>query len=81
MDYFQLLLLAATAGFTIFLGLSLSIFQNISASKKRLHNAFVIGILVFLLVNVFGHAWDSTGDSKSDNLMEKHLLELLLSIL
>jgi hypothetical protein len=37
MDYFHILLLAATAGFTIFLGLSLSIFQNISASKKRLY--------------------------------------------
>ena len=41
--------------------------------KKGYIFAFVIGILVFLLVNVFSHVWDSTGESKSDNLMGKHL--------
>ena len=34
MDYYQLLLLGAIAGFTIFLGLPLAILQNISAKKK-----------------------------------------------
>jgi len=66
MDYYQLLLLGSIAGFTIFLGLPLDIFQNISARKKGFLNAFAIGILVFLIIDVFSHAWESTEESAGD---------------
>ncbi len=60
MDYWQLIILGAIAGFTIFLGLPLAIIKNLSHNKKGLLNALALGILVFLIVDVFGHAWEST---------------------
>jgi len=58
----EILLLGAVAGFTIFLGLPVMLFR-ISDRKKGLLNAGAIGILVFLVVDVFGKAWQSTVDS------------------
>ncbi len=63
MDYYQLLLLGSIAGFTIFLGLPLAVLQNTSLKKKGFLNAIAIGILVFLIVDVFSHAWEPTADS------------------
>lgn len=63
MDYYQLLLLGLIAGFTIFLGLPLAVLQNTSPRKKGFLNAIAIGILVFLIIDVFSHAWQSTADS------------------
>ncbi len=63
MDYYQLLLLGSIAGFTIFLGLPLAVLQNTSIKKKGFLNAIAIGILVFLIVDVFSHAWEPTADS------------------
>jgi zinc transporter, ZIP family len=63
MDYYQLLLLGAIAGFTIFLGLPLAVLQNTSLKKKGFLNAIAIGILVFLIIDVFSHAWEPTADS------------------
>lgn len=71
MDYSQLLLLGAIAGFTIFLGLPLAILQNLSAKKKGFLNAFAIGILVFLIIDVFSHAWQSVEDSATDAISGK----------
>ena len=62
-DYLQLLLLGAIAGFTIFLGLPLAALQNASARKKGFLNAVAIGILLFFIIDVFSHAWQTTGDS------------------
>ena len=61
-NYWELLLLGSIAGFTIFLGLPLARLQNVSARRKGFLNAIAIGILVFLIIDVFGHAWVSTGD-------------------
>lgn len=58
-DYEQLLLLGAIAGFTIFLGLPLAILQNVSSRKKGFLNALSIGILLFLVIDVFSHAWNT----------------------
>jgi zinc transporter, ZIP family len=65
-DYSQLLLLGAIAGFTIFLGLPLAVLQNLSLKKKGFLNAFAIGILVFLTIDVFSHAWESTEEAAND---------------
>jgi ZIP family zinc transporter len=65
-DYWQLLLLGAIAGFTIFLGLPLAVVRNLSIKKKGLLNAFAVGILVFLIIDVFGHAWESTEEAAND---------------
>jgi zinc transporter, ZIP family len=62
-DYWQLLLLGAIAGFTIFLGLPLAVIQNLSLKKKGFLNAFAVGILLFLIIDVFGHAWESMEES------------------
>ncbi len=58
----EILLLGAVAGFTIFLGLPVMLLR-ISDKKKGLLNAIAIGILVFLIVDVFGSAWRSTVDA------------------
>ena len=63
MDYPQLLTLGAIAGFTIFLGLPLAVLQNVSSRKKGFLNAVAIGILVFLIIDVFGHAWDTASSA------------------
>ena len=59
-DYAQLLLLGAVAGLTIFLGLPLALFQNVSPRKKGFLNALSMGILVFLISDVFANAWNAT---------------------
>jgi zinc transporter, ZIP family len=66
MDYWQLILLGSIAGFTIFLGLPLAVLQNLSTKKKAFLNAFSIGILVFLIIDVFSHAWESAETAASD---------------
>jgi ZIP family zinc transporter len=58
-DYWQLLLLGAIAGFTIFLGLPVAVLQNLSPKRKGFLNAFALGILVFLIIDVFSHGWET----------------------
>jgi ZIP family zinc transporter len=65
MNYTQLLILGAVAGFTIFLGLPLVALQNVSVRKKGFLNAVAIGILVFLIMDVFSHAWAAVGNAAS----------------
>ena len=62
-DYSQLLILGAIAGFTIFLGLPLAVMKNLSAKKKGFLNAFALGILVFLIIDVFSHGYESASDA------------------
>lgn len=63
--YPELLILGAFAGFTIFLGLPLAVLQNVSSRKKGFLNALAIGILIFLIVDVFSHAWEYAEDVAS----------------
>lgn len=65
-DYSQLLLLGAIAGFTIFLGLPLAVMKNLSIRAKGFLNAFALGILVFLIIDVFNHAWESASSAAAD---------------
>jgi ZIP family zinc transporter len=74
MDYWQLLLLGAIAGFTIFLGLPLAVLRNLSPKKKGFLNAFAIGILVFLIIDVFSHAWGSAEEAANDVVAGKSSL-------
>jgi ZIP family zinc transporter len=62
---------SAIAGFTIFLGLPLARLQNVSPRRKGFLNAIAIGILVFLIIDVFGHAWNSVGDVAQDTFSGK----------
>jgi ZIP family zinc transporter len=75
-DYPQLLLLGAFAGLTIFLGLPLAIAQGVSSRKKGFLNATAIGILVFLIVDVLGHAWEPVSDAASGTFVGKSPLEV-----
>jgi ZIP family zinc transporter len=59
-DYAQLLLLGAIAGLTIFLGLPMALLQNVSRMKKGFLNALAMGILIFLITDVFSAAWQPT---------------------
>ena len=54
--YVELLGLGAVAGFTIFLGLPLAALQKVSPTVKGFLNAVAMGILIFLIVDVFAHA-------------------------
>ncbi len=65
-DYWQLLLLGAIAGFTIFLGLPIAVLQHLSAKKKGFLNAFALGILVFLIIDVFSHGYATTSSAVTD---------------
>ena len=62
-NYSQLLILGAFAGLTIFLGLPIAVLQGLSSKAKRFFNAFAIGILIFLIIDVFSHAWQSALDT------------------
>jgi zinc transporter, ZIP family len=62
-NYPQLLILGAFAGLTIFLGLPIAVLQRLSSKTKGFFNAFAIGILVFLIIDVFSHAWQSALDT------------------
>ena len=62
-DYVQLMILGAVAGFTIFLGLPLVAFHNLSARKKGFLNAIAIGILFFLLIEVLSEAGESVKEA------------------
>ena len=55
-------MLGAIAGFTIFFGLPVVMLGARERLKNGL-NAFATGILVFLIVDVFAHAWDATTQS------------------
>jgi ZIP family zinc transporter len=65
-DYWQLLVLGAIAGFTIFLGLPVAALQNLSHKKKGFLNAFALGILVFLIIDVFSHGWETASTAATD---------------
>jgi ZIP family zinc transporter len=56
----QVALLGAIAGFTIFLGLPLGRLRNPAPRLKAGLNAVAIGILIFLLWDVLGQAWEPT---------------------
>jgi zinc transporter, ZIP family len=71
MDYPQLLILGAVAGFTIFLGLPLALLQRVSLRKKGFLNALAIGILLFLIVDVFSHAWETASTTARDAFLGK----------
>lgn len=70
-DYWQLLLLGAIAGFTIFLGLPLAVMKNLSATKKGFLNAVALGILVFLIIDVFSHSYETASSATTDALAGK----------
>jgi zinc transporter, ZIP family len=70
-DYWQLLLLGAIAGFTIFLGLPLVTLQNLSSKRKGFFNALALGILVFLIIDVFSHAYESASNATTNALSGK----------
>jgi ZIP family zinc transporter len=59
----QLILLGAIAGFTIFLGLPLALVRSISQKTKGFLNSVATGILIFLIVDVFGNAWGDVGNA------------------
>jgi zinc transporter ZupT len=57
MDIVELVLLSAVAGFTIFFGLPVAR-MRVSANAKGMLNAASVGILLFLLMEIFKHALD-----------------------
>ena len=65
-DYWQLLLLGAVAGFTIFLGLPLAVLPHLSPRQKGFLNALALGILIFLIIDVFNESWESTAEAAKE---------------
>ncbi|MEM0116996.1 MAG: ZIP family metal transporter [Conexivisphaerales archaeon] len=59
-------MLGAVAGLTIFLGLPIAILRNTDQKTKGFLNAIAIGILLFLIVDVFSHAWEIVEESASE---------------
>src|SRR5919197_3015053 len=58
MSFDETVLLGALAGFTIFLGLPVGRVQLLSTRTRVALAMFSVGILVFLLVDVLGHAFE-----------------------
>ena len=71
LDFTQLLVLGAIAGFTIFLGLPIALLQNVSARKKGFLNAVAIGIIIFLLIEVFSHAGEEVEEALKNAFIKK----------
>ena len=69
-DYIQLLVLGAIAGFTIFLGFPIALMKA-SQKNKAFLNALAIGILVFLVVDVLGHAWETVTKAVANSFAGK----------
>ena len=65
-DYWQLLLLGSIAGFTIFLGLPFAALRHLSSNQKGFLNAAALGILIFLIIDVFSHAWETTEETTAE---------------
>jgi ZIP family zinc transporter len=59
----QTILLGAVAGFTIYLGLPLGRVQVGTLRTKAFLNATSAGILLFLLVEILGHATEPVEDA------------------
>ena len=55
--------MGGVAGFTIFLGLPLASLRHLSSTQKGFLNAFALGILVFLIIEVISHAWEAAEDA------------------
>jgi zinc transporter, ZIP family len=70
-DYLQLLLLATIAGFTIIFRLTSSFSAELESKEKGFLNAFALGILVFLLIDVVSHAWATTEEAASETFRGK----------
>ncbi len=66
----QTVLLGAVAGFTIFLGLPLGRMRGGSRGLRTFLNGLSAGILVFLLLEIFEHAFGTVEDSFDDLLHE-----------
>lgn len=78
----ELGVLGCIAGFTIFLGLPVALL-GISDRAKGFLNAFAVGILIFLIVDVFSHAWDLSSTSaysafKNGGSIENAAINLVL---
>ena len=73
--YSEVLFLGAFSGFTIFLGLPLAVVQSVSQKKKGFLNAFAIGILIFLIVDVLSHAWDSASFAANSAFVGRSLVQ------
>jgi zinc transporter, ZIP family len=63
----KIALLGAIAGLTIFLGLPLGRLRNPAPRWKAALNAVAIGILLFLLWDVLGQAWEPTDAALSEH--------------
>jgi zinc transporter, ZIP family len=61
-DVLEPILLGSVAGFTIFLGLPVALL-GVSERKRGFLSALAVGILLFLIVDVFSNAWDLTSES------------------
>jgi ZIP family zinc transporter len=65
-NYPELLFLGGFSGLTIFLGLPIAVLQGVSPRQKGFLNAVAIGILLFLTVDIFGHAWNTVEEMASN---------------
>ena len=70
-NYLDLLFLGAFAGLTIILGLPLAVVQSVTPRWKGFLNAFAIGILIFLIVDVLSHAWESASQAATGAFLGK----------
>jgi ZIP family zinc transporter len=55
--------IGALAGFTVFLGLPVARLRGLSSSRQGFLNAIATGVLIFLLVEILGHANETVEDA------------------
>ena len=76
LDYLQLLLLGAIAGFTIFIGLPVGLLSARPKLKNFL-NSLATGILIFILFDVLEYAWEESGGAFEESTITSNAYVLL----
>src|SRR6476620_8073852 len=77
MEFYQILLVGSISGFTIFLGMPLVMFQNISKNKKGFLNAITIGILLFPVTVMFSHVQEHMAFNLEHFFVDKQSLNYI----
>jgi ZIP family zinc transporter len=78
--YSQAIILGGVAGLTIFLGLPVARLRIVTDKYLALLNAFAIGILLFLFVDIMGHAAEPVEEALKESSSDFLPLLLVLSL-
>jgi ZIP family zinc transporter len=80
LSYLQAVILGGIAGLTIFLGLPVARLRLVADRHLAFLNAFAIGILLFLFIEIMEHAFEPVEEALGESGSEFGVLVLLLAL-